>query len=266
MASFFNLDPDVAFQKLQAGITGEVEPLKRLGILVSENTIKMFAFKNQIGDLTEKNGRLTGTLTEQEKVFARFGVIMESTSKAQGDLFRTLPALANRFREFKNTVKDLGVSLGELFLEDVADSFGKMTQSIRNNKEKIVGFVEDIKIKIEGWLKSQGGIAGIWDRLLKKFGEIKKFVATELMPVFRKLGNILTEAAANFGLIESKVTVPSLGLSPGEQRRFNIKAGKESERSFGKDISRLRGKEVTIFEAMLDQMKIQTLQTKEQAL
>jgi hypothetical protein len=30
MASFYNLRPEEAFQKLQAGITGEVEPLKRL--------------------------------------------------------------------------------------------------------------------------------------------------------------------------------------------------------------------------------------------
>ncbi len=34
MASFYNLPTEEAFQKLQAGITGEAEPLKRLGILV----------------------------------------------------------------------------------------------------------------------------------------------------------------------------------------------------------------------------------------
>ena len=42
MASFFNLKPAEAFQKLQAGITGEAEPLKRLGILISETTVKNF--------------------------------------------------------------------------------------------------------------------------------------------------------------------------------------------------------------------------------
>ena len=36
MASFYNLDPTEAFQKLSAGITGEAEPLKRLGILIDE--------------------------------------------------------------------------------------------------------------------------------------------------------------------------------------------------------------------------------------
>ena len=43
MASFYNLDSAEAFNKLRAGLTGETEPLKALGILVDENTIKQVA-------------------------------------------------------------------------------------------------------------------------------------------------------------------------------------------------------------------------------
>ena len=45
MASFYNLKPEEAFQKLQAGISGETEPLKRLGILINETTDKAHAYK-----------------------------------------------------------------------------------------------------------------------------------------------------------------------------------------------------------------------------
>ncbi len=46
MASFYNLSTEDAFNKIKAGITGEAEPLKSLGILIDENTIKNVAWQN----------------------------------------------------------------------------------------------------------------------------------------------------------------------------------------------------------------------------
>jgi hypothetical protein len=43
MASFYNLKPEEAFDKIKSGISGEAEPLKALGILVNDNTIKTYA-------------------------------------------------------------------------------------------------------------------------------------------------------------------------------------------------------------------------------
>jgi hypothetical protein len=260
MASFFNLDPDVAFQKLQAGITGEVEPLKRLGILVNESTVKMAAFKNGIGDLTMENGKLTGSLSEQEKVFARFAVIMESTKTAQGDLFRTLPALANRFREFKNTVKDLGVSLGGLFLKDVADAFGKMTQSIRDNKDKIVSFVQEIKDKVVEWIKDQGGLTGIWDTLLSKLQEIKEFVMTELLPTFKSIFGFIkgTVDAISATVNAIKQVGEAIGITGGIGRAVGAAQGSSTNKqmareSFGKELAELSQKQLTVLESMMTQ-------------
>ena len=105
MASFFNLAPDIAFQKLQAGITGEVEPLKRLGIIVNETTIKNTALDHgliQLGD----------TMTEQQKIQARYIAIMEQTANAQGDLARTMDSPTNRLRILKEQVKEVGIEIG----------------------------------------------------------------------------------------------------------------------------------------------------------
>lgn len=108
MASFYNISSDEAFAKLRSGLTGEAEPLKQLGILVDENTVKQYAYANGIAE--------TGAeLTQAQKVLARYKAIMAQTSTAQGDLSRTLDSPANQLRIIKNEVtvlmRDIGTSL-----------------------------------------------------------------------------------------------------------------------------------------------------------
>lgn len=112
MASFFNLRPDEAFAKLRAGISGEAEPLKQLGIVISETALKQFAFNQGI----IKQGE---TLTEQQKVLARYLLILDRTSIAQGDLGRTLESPANQLRRLKTQIvlvaTELGIALIPVF-------------------------------------------------------------------------------------------------------------------------------------------------------
>ena len=108
-ASFYNLKPEEAFLKLQSSISGEVEPLRRLGILVDETTVKTYAYSAGIADQGSK-------LTQQQKVLARYGVIMEQTSAAQGDLARTADAPANAMRRLGSRVTEIETQLGMTFL------------------------------------------------------------------------------------------------------------------------------------------------------
>jgi hypothetical protein len=109
MASFYNLRPEEAFRKLQSGISGEIEPLKRLGVLVNENTIKTWALTNGM----IKQGE---TMTEQQKVWARFRVILEQTETAQGDMLRTANSLTNLLRRFRSSAEELGIVVGSALL------------------------------------------------------------------------------------------------------------------------------------------------------
>ena len=109
MASFYNLKPEEAFQKLQAGISGEIEPLKRLGILVNENTIKAYALKN--GMIAEGE-----EMTEQQKIQARYGAIMEQTALAQGDLARTMDSPTNKLRLMGEQINKLKIAFGNLLI------------------------------------------------------------------------------------------------------------------------------------------------------
>ena len=109
MASFYNLSTDEAFSKINAGLTGETEPLKRLGILVDENTIKQVAYQQGIAE--------TGSeLTQQQKVLARYVAILQQTGNAQGDLARTLDSPSNMLRQLKSQVQQLGITFGSFFM------------------------------------------------------------------------------------------------------------------------------------------------------
>lgn len=109
MASFYNLEPEEAFEKLQSGISGEIEPLKRLGIVVNEATTKAYAYANGI---TEQGK----ALTEQEKILARYGVIMQQTATAQGDLARTMDSPSNQLRIMKAQIQELAIQYGQMLI------------------------------------------------------------------------------------------------------------------------------------------------------
>jgi hypothetical protein len=105
MASFYNMSFDDAFSKLRSGLTGEAEPLKALGVLIDEQTIKQVAYRNGIAKTGEE-------LTQQEKVLARYQAIVEQTGTAQGDLARTIDSPANQLRITMNELKQASIEFG----------------------------------------------------------------------------------------------------------------------------------------------------------
>lgn len=138
MASFYNLDSTEAFNKLRAGLTGETEPLKALGILVDENTIKQVAYSEGIAT--------TGSeLTQQQKVLARYVAILKQTGNAQGDLARTLDSPANQLRLLKSQVQQLGLAFSDFLLPVVSailpylTAFTKVVTSALNSLSKFLG-------------------------------------------------------------------------------------------------------------------------------
>lgn len=106
MASFYNLSTEEAFTKIKSGLTGEMEPLKALGILVDETTVKQEAYNAGIAKVGDE-------LTQQQKVMARYSTIMRQTATAQGDLARTADSPANQMRRLKAEVQLLEIELGQ---------------------------------------------------------------------------------------------------------------------------------------------------------
>ena len=136
MASFYNLEVEDAFRKLQAGITGEVEPLKRLGIVVNETMTKEYALRQ--GWI--KQGE---TLSEIGKVHARFGAIVEQTRTAQGDLARTQDSTTNITRSLNAQWTESKIILGEALLPAVNTVAGAMRDWLSENRLGIKRWASD---------------------------------------------------------------------------------------------------------------------------
>lgn len=109
MASFYNMPVEEMLIKLQSGITGETEPLKRIGILVLDNVIKQYAYAEGIANVGDE-------LTEQQKVMARYIAIMAQTRNAQGDLARTIMSPTNQLRILKMQLQLASINLGNAFM------------------------------------------------------------------------------------------------------------------------------------------------------
>lgn len=158
MASFYNLSSEEAFNKLRAGLTGETEPLKALGILVDENTIKQVAYQHGIAQ--------TGAeLTQQQKVLARYVAILKQTGNAQGDLARTIDSPANQLRILKNQVVQLGMAFGNLLLPVIKavlpyiTAFFKLVTMGLNALGKLLGITKDTSSSASGLSSGFGGVA-----------------------------------------------------------------------------------------------------------
>lgn len=106
MASFYNLDPTEAFEKLRSGISGETEPLKQLGINMSVVNLEAFA-------LAEGITKSYDSMTQAEQATLRYQYIMSATADAQGDFSNTSDSLANQQRILKLEMETLAGEIGQ---------------------------------------------------------------------------------------------------------------------------------------------------------
>jgi hypothetical protein len=106
LASFNNADPSDVLQALRSGLIGEVEPLRRYGVLLSEARVQQEAMAATGKDNVKE-------LTNQEKALARYNIILQDTAPAQGDFARTSGGLANQSRILRAQLANLSAELGQ---------------------------------------------------------------------------------------------------------------------------------------------------------
>lgn len=109
LSSFAELDFETAFQKLQSGISGEIEPLRNVGVALSEATLQELAYSLGI----EKS---VSAMSEAEKAQLRYIQIMRSSSDWQADLGKTLTSPANAIRVVREQFNLLGRAIGNVFI------------------------------------------------------------------------------------------------------------------------------------------------------
>lgn len=109
LSSFFNISVEDSMQKLQSGISGELEPLRRLGYDLSQARLEAVALSLGID-------KSVSSMTQAEKAELRYYAIMTQVTTAQGDLARTLEAPANQLRILKAQFKMAGRAIGNIFI------------------------------------------------------------------------------------------------------------------------------------------------------
>lgn len=155
MASFYNLDPTEAFEKLRSGISGETEPLKQLGINMSVANLEAFALSE--GITTAYN-----SMTQAEQATLRYQYIMSATADAQGDFADTSDSLANQQRILQLEIQTLAAEIGQDLMP--------IAQEILTIARDGIQWISENNDALEG-LAAAAGVAatayGVWRATLK---------------------------------------------------------------------------------------------------
>ena len=109
ISSFFNISVEDSMQKLQSGISGELEPLRRLGYDLSQAKLEQTA-------LTLGIEKSVSAMTQAEKAELRYYAIMTQVTTAQGDMARSLDAPANQLRIFQAQLTQASRAIGNIFI------------------------------------------------------------------------------------------------------------------------------------------------------
>ena len=136
LASFNNMNPDEVLDKLRAGLSGEVEPLRSLGVNLNQALIQQEALNLGIWDGV-------GAINAAQKAQASYSLILKQTTLAQGDFERTSEGLANQQRILAAAQEDLAATIGEYLLptqtalvETQADLTIQLTDYVRGLKDE----------------------------------------------------------------------------------------------------------------------------------
>ena len=109
IASFYNISVDDAMLKVQSGMAGELEPLRRLGWDLSDARMQLEATKLGIDESTQ-------SMTQAEKVGLRYHMIMTQVTQTHGDMARTIASPANQLRVLQAQLTLAARSIGNLFI------------------------------------------------------------------------------------------------------------------------------------------------------
>lgn len=186
-ASVMNLDVDEAMRVFQSGLAGETEPLRKFGIDLSAAKVESYAYAEGIA----KAGK---PLTEQQKVQARYALLMKATAKTQGDFANTSDGLANSQRRlganFDNIKATIGgavlpliTKLSNFVVDRALPAFSKFVKGMKDGTgaggklasifrvaragiSRFIGFIVDNKEAVAAFVGILGGFL-IINRIVK---------------------------------------------------------------------------------------------------
>jgi len=206
LASFNNTSPEDAINAIGSALRGEMEPIRRYGVMIDDAAIKAEAMAQGL-----YSG--TGALTAEAKVLATTALIYKKTSDAQGDFARTSGGLANQTKIMKaqltNAATTIGtallpiaIKLSKFFATKVIPAVQKLSEVF--SKKGLSGVFDLVKQQLP---KLQEAFSSLWNWIttvgVPKFVDLMQslgkalvdWIGPRIMPMLKKLGELIGKAA-----------------------------------------------------------------------
>jgi len=111
ISSFYNISTEEAYNKVQSGFAGELEPLRRLGFALDEATLKQLAYSKGITQTYE-------SMTQAQKAQLRYVAMIEQAKSigVTGDMSRTIDTASNGVRVLEARIQQFTRALGNMLM------------------------------------------------------------------------------------------------------------------------------------------------------
>ena len=179
IASFYNLNFASAMQKVQSGIAGELEPMRRLGYDLSVARLEQERLNLGID-------KSVSSMTQAEKSQLRYYAMMTQVTQVQGDMARTLEQPANMLRVLKAQFEQCARAIGNLFIPILVKVL-PFAIAVANALREIVAAIAGlfgVTLQAPDWGDSFGGatagsgaIADNMDSAAGSAKELKRYLA-----------------------------------------------------------------------------------------
>lgn len=214
LASFKNMDIEEVTTALNGVFTGETESLKRLGVVMTQTNLEAFALSKGIKKPIDE-------MSESEKVMLRYDYVLSKTANAQGDFARTGGGFANQLRMAKEQLKQIGTTIGGVFIGGFEKALGKVNDFGAELNEKLSevlsdGFQFDDIAKITPMLGPVGtAIQKVADKIRSITSNKEKMA--QIKGVFDAIKTAVGNVAEFVGKLAGKITdfVTSAGFLDG---------------------------------------------------
>lgn len=182
LGSFNNLPTERALEAIESAFRGESEPISAFGVKLNEATIKAKALELGLYD-----GK--GAIDANAKATATWAIILEQTSKAQGDYAKTADGLANSQKTAAATVDDALTRLGELLLPLAA----KIVPALGDAVADLVDWISQVVDQFSTWASDNQGLLDGIGTLVGLIWDLNKKYLSALFDVVGKVVSAIAD-------------------------------------------------------------------------
>jgi len=182
LSSFNNIGTAEALVALRSGLVGEIEPLRRLGVSFNAADVEARALALGLADTKI-------AITEADKVSARYSLILDKTTNAQGDAARTAEDYANSQKRVQKAFGELQVVIGERLLPVMTDLSNILAEELPAAIDWVDAHLDDaILLFQELWTVVEDGLV----------------IAGQFLGVFFDIGVTIAGVLVKLGLLSQR--------------------------------------------------------------